>query len=153
MMVCMDAQDAWERLARLVRDRREREGWTQLDVVTRGGPSLDRLQAIEASRNTRYSPRTLSKLERALGWEAGSVREVLTGGEPTIAESVGRPPRESADKIAADVNADLAEIGDMLQQMLERKRGRPLTENQRRVTVEWADTLERTIDAMDEETG
>lgn len=64
-----------------------------------------------------------------------------------------RSHRESSDQIAAGVDADLAEIGDMLRQMLEKKRGRPLTENQRRVTSEWADTLERTIDAMDEETG
>lgn len=149
----MDKPEAWERLAQLVRARREHEGWTQLDVVTRGGPSLDRLQAVEAARHTRYSPRTLGKLERALGWGAGSIRAILEGGEPTLAQDDATPRRESADEIAADVDADLAEIRDMLQQMLERKRGRPLSENQRRVASEWVGTLERTIDAMDEGTG
>lgn len=55
----------------------------QVDLVTRGGPSLDRVQAIEAARTDRYSSRTITKLERVLEWEPGSVRQILSGGDPT----------------------------------------------------------------------
>jgi hypothetical protein len=65
-----------------VKERRELHGWTQLDVATRGELSLDRVQSIESVRTDRYSGRTLSKFERGMRWEPGSVRSVLDGGDP-----------------------------------------------------------------------
>jgi len=54
--------------------------------------SLDRVQSIEAARTDRYSSRTLARLERALGWEPGSVKSVLGGGEPRVATSGDAQP-------------------------------------------------------------
>lgn len=147
----MTTPEGWQRLGERVRARRHEMGWTQLDVVTQGGPSIDRIQAIEAARVTRYSSRTLAKLERGLRWEPGSVKAIVEdGGEPTP-EEVG--PRESAKDIAAGNRAELAELSEMLEQALAARRGRPLTETQRRVTAELADSIERTIDALDEDVG
>lgn len=72
-------------LARHVRTRREALELTQADVLARGGPSISTLTAVEnptpgGPAVTRW---TLSKLDKALDWTAGSAQVTLTGGEPT----------------------------------------------------------------------
>lgn len=79
----MDSEEDWKRVANAVRQRRNDRRWTQMDIATRGPLSLDRVQHIEGARSTRYSPRTITNLERALDWERGSVQAILDGGEPT----------------------------------------------------------------------
>lgn len=103
----MDNEQGWQRLAAAVRARRDERGWTQLDVATRGGVSIDRIQAIEGVRTDRYSPRTLTKLERGLDWELGSCRATLEGGDPTPTE--GPQPDPSDRHVSWDELLDLIE--------------------------------------------
>ena len=81
--VSMNNKEGWRLLSTAVRNRRDQCGWTQLDIAARGGPSIDRIQAIEAARTDRYSARTFAKLEHALDWEPGSCRAILDGGNST----------------------------------------------------------------------
>jgi transcriptional regulator with XRE-family HTH domain len=92
----VDSEQGWQRLATAVKARREERGWTQLEVATRGGLSIDRIQAIESVRTNRYSPRTLTKLERGLDWELGSCQSILAGGEPTPTEGPKPDPTDRA---------------------------------------------------------
>jgi transcriptional regulator with XRE-family HTH domain len=78
-----DLQD-WSRLGRLVRDRRTELGLTQAEVHTAGGPSPATLYLLETGGRDSYRPQVLRRLERALGWRAGSVRRVLAGGQPML---------------------------------------------------------------------
>lgn len=108
----MDNEEGWRRLAEAVRRRREQRDWTQLDVATRGPVSIDRIQAIEGVRTDRYSARTITKLERGLEWESGSIRAILAGGEPTPLEAarpsaIAQPEREPT---VAELAAELAEV-------------------------------------------
>lgn len=78
--------DAWKRLGRAVANRRAELRLSQGELHGRGGPSLASVQSIEGARSDTYRDRTLADLERALGWERGSVETILfSGGQPTLA--------------------------------------------------------------------
>jgi transcriptional regulator with XRE-family HTH domain len=72
----------WSNLGRLVRERRTDLGLTQAEIQSAGGPSPATLYLIESGRRGSYRPQVLRRLERALGWRAGSVRRALAGGRP-----------------------------------------------------------------------
>jgi hypothetical protein len=74
-----DQQD-WSHLGRLVRERRTELGLTQAEVHSAGGPSAATLYLIETGRRGSYRPQVLRRLERTLGWRAGSVRRIIAGG-------------------------------------------------------------------------
>jgi transcriptional regulator with XRE-family HTH domain len=96
-------QHDWSHLGRLVRDRRTELGLTQAEVHGAGGPSPATLYLLETGGRGSYRPQVLRRLERALGWRAGSVRRVLAGGHP---------PLEGADTIispAGDARASAPE--------------------------------------------
>ncbi|WP_199444487.1 hypothetical protein [Umezawaea beigongshangensis] len=95
----------WDRLARAVVDRRTRLDLTQEAVYAAGGPSTVTLRYIESSGRTRYQPLILARLERALGWEAGSVDRILRGGNPVLAQPDEALPGEDVDP-AVNVEAD-----------------------------------------------
>ena len=109
----MDNEQGWRRLAEAVRRRRDELGWTQPDVYSHGGPSIDRIQAIEGVRTDSYSSRTLSKLERALNWKPGSCRAILEGGEPTLAQltDAGR----ADDELSVTRDPTVAELAQRLE--------------------------------------
>jgi transcriptional regulator with XRE-family HTH domain len=67
-----------------VRERRTDLGLTQAEVHSAGGPSPATLYLLEAGRRGSYRPQILRRLERALGWRAGSIRRVLAGGQPLL---------------------------------------------------------------------
>lgn len=106
--------DHWRLLAVAVVARRNELGLRQIDIPQRGGPSLDRVQAIEAGASGNYRPSTLSALETALFWEPGSVERVLAGGRPTVA--VAADPGQGALLVtlergrrqAVDMSGDMA---------------------------------------------
>ena len=82
----------WQRLGKLVRERRTQLGMTQVDVDKRGGPSVQTLRTIENNRSGRLCQRLRRALERALEWEQGSIDEILRGGSTgTGAIAVGAP--------------------------------------------------------------
>jgi hypothetical protein len=91
----------WERLAACVRERRTDLGLTQEDVRSAGGPSTATMRLIEGALQTSYQPAILARLENALGWRRGSVRRILAGGDPEIADA------EPVAAMAQDEHTDL----------------------------------------------
>lgn len=76
--------EALQRLGWFVRQRRlNMAGASQADLNARGGPSVSVLSKIETGARA-YGERVHVKLEDVLGWERGSVRAILDGGEPTL---------------------------------------------------------------------
>lgn len=95
-MTRMDsAGNDWQRLADIAVADRERRGWSQIEVATRGGLSVDRVQAIESARHASYRGSTLRAFERGMMWAENSARLVLRGGDP-IPLGEGRVPVEAA---------------------------------------------------------
>jgi transcriptional regulator with XRE-family HTH domain len=84
---------AWDHLARLIRERRAELGLTQREVHSVGGPSPATLYQLESGHRGSYRPHILRRLERALGWGAGSVRRALAGGMPLLEGEPDRPER------------------------------------------------------------
>ncbi len=83
---------AWDHLAQLIRERRAELGLTQREVHSVGGPSPATLYQLESGHRGSYRPHILRRLERALGWGAGSVRRALAGGMPQLEGEADRPP-------------------------------------------------------------
>ncbi|SEM49799.1 hypothetical protein SAMN05660976_05280 [Nonomuraea pusilla] len=110
----------WQRLGRYVRERRELLRLTQQDVTSRGGPSIATIRNIEAASRDSYRGLTYSQLENALGWEHGSVDEILRGGEPALTQAT-TPDRPAGPPQPAP-RAHRATLGDVL---VERGLARP----------------------------
>ncbi|MFC5184413.1 hypothetical protein [Actinomadura harenae] len=98
----------WQRLAECVSQRRAQLGLTQEDVRAAGGPSTVTLRYIESASQDSYKSNSLTRLERALDWAAGSVEAVLAGGEPTERSAAKRPPSNP------EGDSEAGEIGDPL---------------------------------------
>jgi hypothetical protein len=73
----------WQRAGRLIADRRAYLGLTQEQVQERGGPSPASQRLIEAGKRESIQAASAGGYERALHWESGSLRAILTGGDPT----------------------------------------------------------------------
>jgi hypothetical protein len=79
-----ERQQGWLFLAKLIKERRLDLGLTQAQVHSAGGPAPATLYLLENGCRTSFSPQILRRLERALGWRAGSIRRVLAGGRPEL---------------------------------------------------------------------
>jgi hypothetical protein len=79
-----ERQQDWLFLAKLIKERRLDLGLTQAQVHSAGGPAPATLYLLENGCRTSFSPQILRRLERALGWRAGSIRRVLAGGRPVL---------------------------------------------------------------------
>jgi len=102
----------WPRLAAFVRERRTDMGLTQEDVRAAGGPSTATMRLIEGGLQGAFQPATLRDLEDALRWRRGSVRAVLSGGDPVPlgeAAAPAPPPPRPAPVPGQDVRAALYE--------------------------------------------
>lgn len=87
------------RLGRIVKDRRDELGLSQMEVWKgRGGPSTTKLGNLEDGDPPFPSATTKKKLETALEWSPGSVDRILSGGEPVIVEPEVSAPSESPGK-------------------------------------------------------
>lgn len=98
-----------DNLARHVLARREDMDWTQLDVHARGGPSNSTLTTIEGGSEVAQAPlsrTTLRKLDKGLGWERGSAKRVLAGGEPRVALDEDRRDAAWLREILPDMELD-----------------------------------------------
>lgn len=94
-----------ERLAQLALARRRHLGLTVTAITAKVGLSKDTYAHIEKAEPVTAS--SYAKAERALGWGAGSIRNVLNGGEPTLAP----PPAPAVPRIsAAEVSRVLASV-------------------------------------------
>lgn len=87
------AGQGWVQLAqRVVYERCKLGMLTRGQLAKKAGFSDRLLGDIECARRTNYDPTTLAMLERALGWESGSVDVILAGGDPI------RPAGDTADE-------------------------------------------------------
>lgn len=83
---------SWEQLADSVKNRRKELGLTQTQVAELGGLSVELLRMVENNRTgQRLSAPKARGLERALGWEQGSVSAILAGGSPALAANPALP--------------------------------------------------------------
>jgi len=69
----------WQALADTVTARRNWLNMSQFDVTKAGGPSEQTQRRIEGCQRCTYEPRSLTRLEHALGWAPNTVRAILEG--------------------------------------------------------------------------
>ena len=75
--------DGIKRLLFFLEDRLARLHWTREDLADAGGPAPSTLR--KASQRAGWlAPRTLARLDFALGWQEGSARRVMSGGSPAV---------------------------------------------------------------------
>jgi hypothetical protein len=95
-----------DRLARHARTRRHDLGLPMTALAAKAGLSKDTYVRIEHGK--RVSAGSYAKAEAALGWGVGTVRGVLGGGEPAVAQPAAVPigiPPEVGEALAAAVVA------------------------------------------------
>lgn len=84
--VSCDDHEAWQRVARTIRARREKIG---LRREASGTPSPAVWSLLENGRQTTYRRATLVAASRALGWNDEGIERILEGDDPI--EVVGVP--------------------------------------------------------------
>lgn len=91
---------AWERLGDLLIARRVDLGFMRrTDFQRHLGLSHGRtLFDIEKAKRRNFDASTLAFVEKAYGWATGSIRAVLSGGEPTLAVDAQRRMREAREQ-------------------------------------------------------
>ncbi|MFD7661036.1 multiprotein-bridging factor 1 family protein [Streptomyces sp. NPDC059788] len=77
----------WRRLADAIKRARESAGMTQVDLAKRADMSESSVQNLESGLPRTRIPRTLAKVEEALGWAAGSGVEILDGAAGPVSIS------------------------------------------------------------------
>ncbi|QKW34287.1 hypothetical protein HUT06_09810 [Actinomadura sp. NAK00032] len=88
---------SWRRLGQIVRQRRIELGFgSQASLAAEGGPSLSVVNKIETGRGRDYTDRVIIPLEDRLGWQRGSFRSILDGGEPVCLDAAAAPPATAA---------------------------------------------------------
>ena len=91
----------WQRLAELVRLRREDRRLSQRQLGTAAGTTDRLISDIERAARENYEPATLRAVARALGWTPGSIEGVLDGGEPAEAGAEEPSMAERMDRMEA----------------------------------------------------
>jgi hypothetical protein len=89
------------RLLFFVEQRLAQLGWTREDLATQGGPSPSTFYKL-VRQAVRPTARTIVRLDRALGWEAGSSHAVMAGGAPSLSVSC------ELATVSARIDAELA---------------------------------------------
>jgi hypothetical protein len=75
-------QEAVDRLAKAVSERRAYIGRSQIEVWENGGPSNSTMTSIESAASLTITPSTLKKLDAGLAWIAGTAGGLLRGDVP-----------------------------------------------------------------------
>lgn len=91
--------DDWERLADRLTARRGELHLTQDEVVALSGLSIYTVWRAEQGQ-ARLRPKSRRAYEPVLGWAAGSIDEVLAGGEPTVLPDEDPMPRDVIPDVA-----------------------------------------------------
>ena len=118
----------WQRLGELVSERRGDLRLTQEEVRAAGGPSTATQRLIEGGHQSRYQPRILADLEAALGWQRGSVRRILAGGDPVLVPDALTPtllPAAPEPETPAEPAGSAEDIGDAVVTILRARQGEP----------------------------
>lgn len=101
--------DAWERVGQALQARRGQLGYGHRQreqfVADRGGdnpPSVKTIGRLERGERTRYPPSSVTRFEGMYAVEAGSIRDVLEGGELRPQPGTpGGPPAPGSPRTAA----------------------------------------------------
>jgi DNA-binding XRE family transcriptional regulator len=72
------------RLAAHMRTRRDEMDLTQDQLAQRAEVSVTTIRGIEQGGPHRPRTKIAGRLETALGWQRGSIRAILAGGEPVL---------------------------------------------------------------------
>lgn len=99
----MASQEAWQKLADLLRERREEQGLSQRDLADAAGTTDRLISAIERTERTTFKPHKLRAIAKAVGWTGDSVNRILTGKEPVDASE------ETAEPFRREMLLDRAE--------------------------------------------
>lgn len=79
--------EAWARLGVKIREQREKLGMSRRQLSEVAGVSEKAIQVAEDGRTPRARwPQSLQLIESALCWAPGSMRRILEGGEPRLAQ-------------------------------------------------------------------
>ena len=92
--------DGIKRLLFFLEDRLAQLRWTREDLAAAGGPAPSTLYKA-GQREGGLAPRTLARMDFALGWQQGSALRVLSGGSPAVRIS------EQVNSCSAGVDAAL----------------------------------------------
>lgn len=111
-----------ERLGDAVRARRADLDLTQLEVHGRGGPSNSTLTSIENGVASSVSSATLRKIDTGLGWERGSARRVLDGGDPVVVAPSGQDDYVAAPGEPATVTLTEDELEGIIRRAVDEAR-------------------------------
>jgi hypothetical protein len=83
----------WKAVADCVVARRNWLGMSQFDVLKAGGPSEQTMRRIEGCQRFTYEPRTLARLERALGWKPNTITAILNRAIEDRQSLIGKKPQ------------------------------------------------------------
>jgi hypothetical protein len=75
--------DGIKRLLFFLEDRLAQLRWTREDLAAAGGPAPSTLYKA-GQREGGLAPRSLARLDFALGWQEGSAQRVLAGASPAV---------------------------------------------------------------------
>lgn len=76
------ADEPWQRLAELIRRRREERRMSQRELGEAAGTTDRLVSSIERAERTTYKPANLRAISQALSWTPDSIERILAGGEP-----------------------------------------------------------------------
>ena len=69
----------WQRLADVIRGELAKRGWTQKDLADRAEVDIKTISLLLNAHPRSRLPRSIPRVEAALGWAPGSARAVLEG--------------------------------------------------------------------------
>src|SRR5690606_42021409 len=111
------ADEAWLRVAALVRSRREDARLSQQALATAAGTTDRLVRSIEHAERTTYQRRTLRAMSKALGGSADSIHRILDGKQPL-------DPGAPLEQAPADVRAEVARRRGEVNAVREERRAR-----------------------------
>ncbi|GAA5087663.1 helix-turn-helix domain-containing protein [Nocardia iowensis] len=104
-----------KRFGRIIKERRDELGLTQLQIGELGGPSAPTIRKIEDG-DAAISTHTLNKLDAPLRWLPGSAARTYAGGTPAADEpvQVARHPGESVVAGPDSIRFEIADLTGLL---------------------------------------
>ncbi|AFU04960.1 helix-turn-helix domain-containing protein [Nocardia brasiliensis] len=104
-----------KRFGRIIKERRDELGLTQLQIGDLGGPSAPTIRKIEDG-DAAISTTTLNKLDAPLRWLPGSAARTYAGGTPAADEPApaARQPGESVVAGPDSIRFELADLTGLL---------------------------------------
>ncbi len=116
--------ERWQRLGRLLVERRVELGYTNRTrfASDKGFKNTRVLAAIENAERTNFDATTITSIELAYGWRLGSIKNVLDGGDPSIAPARETGQADGSYVIEAEI-ADDSGTGSALAHITVDERG------------------------------